>query len=42
MAAGKEAGEKDEMGEGEEGEGDPEVKQEMMVERESVSAGVCG
>ena len=42
VAAGEESCEKDQVGEGEEGEGDPEVEEKMMVERGSVCAGVCG
>ena len=41
-AAGDEAGEEDEVGEGEEGEGDPEVEEEMVVEGGAVGAGVGG
>ncbi len=42
MAAGEEAGEEDQVGQGEEGEGDPEVEEEVMVERGAVGAGVGG
>ena len=42
VAAGEEADEEDEVGEGEEGEGDPEVEEELAVERGAVGAGVGG
>jgi hypothetical protein len=42
VAAGEEADEKDEVCEGEEGEGDPEVEEEMVVECGAVGAGVGG
>ena len=41
-AAGEEADEEDEVGESEEGEGDPEIEEEMVVERGAVGAGVGG
>jgi hypothetical protein len=41
-AFGEEADEDDEMGEGKEGECDPEVEEEMAVERGAVGAGVEG
>jgi hypothetical protein len=40
VAAGEETGHEDEVCESEEGEGDPEVEEEMMVERGAVGAGV--
>ena len=40
MTADDEAGEKDEVGEGQEGETDPEIQQEMMIEGWAVGAGV--
>ena len=40
VAAGEETGEEDEVCEGQEGEGDPEIEKEMVVERGAVGAGV--
>jgi hypothetical protein len=42
VTAGQETKEEDEVCKGEEGEGDPEVEEEMVVEREAVGAGVGG
>lgn len=42
VAAGEETGEEDEVSEGEEGEGDPEVEEEMVVECRAVGTGVGG
>ena len=42
MTAEDEAEEEDEVCESEEGEGDPEVEEEMVVERGAVGAGVGG
>jgi hypothetical protein len=41
-AVGEETEEEDEVGEGEESEGDPEIEEEMVVERGAVNAGVGG
>jgi hypothetical protein len=42
VAAGEETEEEDQVGEGDESEGDPEVEEEMVVEGGAVSAGVGG